>query len=244
MNLGGNRVFCLDSYKITSLGRDSRYMVNSKSQTIPLKAIHRSWVIYGSSKREISKIQRGVDSILSGYSFYPEVDWGQYGYRPPDGHQIMGAWRHPETKAFAFLLDNPNIRAVEPSIQLLLQIAGENVEISQLEPKIEALKTELHIEEQKDRVDTYLGERLDRIRKSKSLAPLTGVLCLFTAIINAFSLYLRKLPPPELGWQEFIEIYRVFLGVIHLGALLLLLLVIAIVAGFLIKYGMLLIRRV
>ena len=218
-------------------------MIEFKAQGAPPKVICRSWVIYGSSEKCVSKIQREVDNIFSAYSFYPEVDWGQYGYGPPEGYQILGAWRHPKTKAFAFLLDNPNIITIEPTIQLLLYVAGEMVEISMLERKIEILKTNFALEEEKVRVDSYARERIDRVHKSKSLAILTGALGIFTAIINGFSLYLRKLPPPELNSQIMINTYNVVLALVHFSALFLLLLVIAICAAFLVKYGVILIRR-
>lgn len=220
-------------------------MIESKAQEIQLEEKCRSWVIYGSSEKGLSNIQRDVDKIFSGYSFYPEIDWGQYGYRPPEGYQVLGAWRHPKTRIFAFLLDNPPMKTSAPTIQLLLYVAGTTVEISILESKIEVLKANFELEDKKDRVDSSVGERLDRIYKykSKSLAVLLGVLGIFTAIINGLSLYLRKLAPPELGSQKLILAYNGLLVLVHFVAVLLLLLVIVICAVFVIKYGVLLIRR-
>lgn len=132
---------------------------------------------------------------------------------------------------------------IDPTIQLLLYVAGEIVEISMLEPKLGVLKSNFELEEKKGKIDTLVGERLDRVHKSKSLGILTSILVIFTAIINGFSLYLRKLPPPELGSQGLFKIYKLVLALVHFSALFLLLLVIAICAAFLIKYGVLLIRR-
>jgi hypothetical protein len=78
-----------------------------------------SWIFYGSDKNSIIKTQKEVDHIFHDYSFYPEIEWGTYGYRAPEGHQVLGAWRHPETRAFAFLLDNPSMVTIREYEQLL-----------------------------------------------------------------------------------------------------------------------------
>lgn len=206
-----------------------------------LKGFFRSWAIFARSE-EITKIQKETDKIFSEYSFYPEFDWKKYGHFPPDGHEVMGAWRHPQTKAFAFLLDNPQIKSFGSDTQLLLYVAGEATEISNLGAKIDVFKTKASITELKDKIHSQDEERLCKISK-KPLVILTAVLSIFAAVINGFSLYLRKIPPPELGSQELIKFYQYLLALVHFSALILLLIVITICMGFLIKYGTLLIRR-
>ncbi len=213
-------------------------------QEVLTKEMSRSWAIYGASKEEIPKIQRGMDKLFVDYSFYPEVEWKQYGYQPPEGYQVLGAWRHPKTRVFAFLLDNPPMMTVEPAIQLLLYVAGGIDEISSLEPKLAALKMNYALEDRRVRTDSDVGARLGRVNETKHFAVLTGVLTVLTAIINGFSLYLRQLPPPQLGNMVIVSIYTFIMVAIHFTALLLLLLVAVIVAAFLIKYGILLIRSV
>jgi hypothetical protein len=183
-----------------------------------------------------------MDNLFGAYSFYPEVDWIQYGYRPPEGHQVLGAWRHPKSKLFAFLLDNPRMITIEPAIQLLIYVAGETAVISTLEPKLTALKSGFALEDKRLKADTIVEERLGRVNESKHFAVLTGVMTILAAIINGFSLYLRQLPPPQLGNSWLANIYSGFLITVHFTSLFLLLLVAVIVAAFLIKYGMLLIR--
>lgn len=212
-------------------------MSESKWQKTPLEVTCRSWVIYGPSEDKVSKIQKEIDNMFSDYSFYPEVDWGEYGYRPPEGHQVLGAWRHPR-KAFVFLLENPNIKTIKPSIPLLLYVAGETGEISMLEPKIEALKSKLDVEEQKYRVNMD-GWRLKRF-SIKSLTVLVGV---FAAAVHGLSFYLRRLPSPELGSEKLVSIYKVLFALVHYGALFLLLLVFVIIAVLIVKYGIIIVRR-
>jgi hypothetical protein len=203
----------------------------------------RSWAIYAASNSEIAVIQREVDHVFSGYSFYPEVEWKLYGYLPPDKYQVLGAWRHPQTKVFAFLLDNRNNETSGTALQLLLHIAGDISEIIKLDPRIDDLKKNLNLSEKKGRVNLHYGTRLDRLNKT-SLGILTGILTIFAGIINGFALYLRKIHPPQFSNKLFIDIYNWVVLVVHFSALFLLLILILICGAFLIKYGILLIRRI
>lgn len=201
----------------------------------------RSWAIFV-PKKDISKIQKETDKVFSGYSFYPEFDWKKYGYSPPDGHQVLGAWRHSQTKVFAFLLDNPQIESWGSNAHLLLYTAGSMVEISKLEPKIEALKSKVALTETKDRTLIQDEKRLKGISK-KPLIILMAILGTFGGIITYLSDYLRKIPPPKFGNEATAKFYNILMELLHLSALVLLLIVAIICIAFLLKYGYLLIKR-
>lgn len=202
-----------------------------------------SWIFYGSEKGDVIKIQKEVDNILSGYSFYPENEWGRYGYRAPEGHQVLGAWRHPQTRAFAFLLDNPSMLTIKPSTQTLLYIIGDEIEISKLRQKCDLLKNRFADISKKDEKVSDVATRLDRIQKSKPLGVIVTVLVLFTAFVNGFSLYLRKLPAPNMHSRELSIVYGYFIVSVHIGALALLLILICFLVIFLFKYGRLVLKR-
>ena len=219
-------------------------MEQSRAQeTRRVEVVCRTWAIYVPSPKTRYNIQRHVERIFSGYSFYPSFDWDRYGYRPPEGHQVLGAWRHLKTRAFAFLLEHPRVSTVGSTSHVVLYVVGDTVEVSALEPRIEGLKSDFDLEEKKSRIDSHLGERLDRVPKTRSLTVLTALLGIFIAAINGLSLYLRKLPPPELGIPGLVIAYKAFLACIHFGALFLILGVIWFVVIFAIKYSALLIRR-
>jgi len=202
-----------------------------------------SWIFYGSEKGDVIKIQKEVDHIFSDYSFYPEIEWGKYGYRAPEGHQVLGAWRHPQTRAFAFLLDNPSMVTIKPSTQTLLYITGDETEISKLRQKCDLLKSRFADIRKKDETISGIATRLDRIQKSKPLGVIMTVLALFTAFVNGFSLYLRKLPAPNMRSEELSIIYGYFVVSVHIGSLALLLIIICFLAIFLFKYGRLVLKR-
>jgi hypothetical protein len=217
-------------------------MVSPSSQPAALPDTVRSWVVYGNAKTDMLKVQREVDTLFTGFSFYPEIDWPQYGYRPPEGYPVLGAWRHPKTRVFAFLLDNPRMVSVEPSIQLLIYVAGDAGEITRLEACLAALKANFALDDRKTRVGSAAGERLTRASEARYVGVLTGVLTLFTAMVNGFSLYLRQLPPPTIGNPAVAFAYASTILLVHVAALLLLLLAVVTIAIFLVKYLMLLMR--
>ena len=204
-----------------------------------------SWIFYGSEKLDISKIQKAVDGIFSEnhYSFYPEIEWAIYGYRPPDGYQVMGAWRHSRTRAFAFLLDNPNMVSVKPHIQLLLYITGDEIEIEKFRRKCDLLKSQFAERRKKDENILDSATRLEGIRKSKSFGVIMTLLSVFAFIINAFSMYLRKLSVPEMLSQRQLMIYGYLVVSVHFCALILLLIVICFLILFSLKYGRLVLKR-
>jgi hypothetical protein len=213
----------------------------------PKEELTRSWVIYSSSRYEVSKIQKEVDKVFAApYTFYPEIEWSLYGYRPPENYQVLGAWRNPNprNKVFAFLLDNPRMLSAGPTYQLLLHIVGAADEIKMVEPKIEVLKEQYELEVKKESDDVSIKDRLDQLGTSKSLKVLSAILAIITAIINAFSLYLRQLPPPDLSESTLLEAYKVLLAIVNFSALVLLLIVIILATIFAIKYGVLLIRKI
>lgn len=216
----------------------SRSLTNENINTSAL-----NWIIYGSSKDDIIKIQKEVDKIFFDYSFYPEIEWAQYGYRAPEGHQVLGAWRHTDGDVFIFLLDNPNMFIMEPNVQLLLLIVGKASEVYKLEKRCDHLKTKFAIKEEKEEKDLEIKYRLENIRKSKSVGFISSILGIFTVVINGFSLYLRKLPTPEFGNQFLKTVYEVLIALVHFSSLILLFIVILILALFLIKYGIMLIKK-
>ena len=219
-------------------------MPNSHHKESPIQEQLHSWVLFATSREEVIKIQKEVDSIFSNYSFYPEIDWGKYGYRPPESYQVLGAWRHQNSTVFAFLLDNPYMITFDASIQLILYIAGEKNEITTIETKLDTLKSIFNLKNKREEVGLNVEKRLERFQTSKSFKTFAKTLGLITTIINVFSLYLRKLPIPNFNNQTIADIYTYSVASIHFAALLLLFVVIVICIIFFIKYGVLFIRRI
>jgi hypothetical protein len=120
------------------------------------------------------------------------------------------------------LLDNPRMMAVEPTLQLLLYVSGEAAEVGVVEPKLTGLKAGYAIDEQRNRSETRVGERLERMNETKHLTVLTTVIGVFTAIVNGFALYLQQLPPPQFSSTALTKIYLAGFVVMHFLALSLL----------------------
>jgi hypothetical protein len=45
------------------------------------------WVVWGTSRDTQESLVQTVDHALQGFFFYPEMEWAQFGYRPPVGEE-------------------------------------------------------------------------------------------------------------------------------------------------------------
>ena len=66
---------------------------------------------------------------------------------------------------------------------------------------------------------------------------------IFAVIVNAFSLYLRKLPPPDNFIESFKTAYASLVMVVHFSALLLLLMIVLVSIVYTARYGYMMLRR-
>ena len=194
------------------------------------------------SEREIP-VEVTIDQAFEGYLFYPEPEWARFGYRPPENFPLIGAWRDARGKVFIFLLDRTRKRPSDSPRQLLLYVSGDKREIGSIERRITSLKTLLAKTERKELRGRDAAFRLEGEKKAQSVERLMKLIALFTVIVNGFSLYLRKLPPPTFPIVSFAYFYQLLLSAIHFTALLLLLLTIIICLFYAFRYGLLLLRR-
>ncbi len=201
------------------------------------------WQLLASDESDKKKIQRYTDGVFVGYSFYPETDWKKYGYFPPDGHQVLGAWRHPRSLVFAFLLDNSLMQKGGEYSQYLIYAMGVETEIALIEKRISSLKKDLRKQAHKMAQTLGAASRLDQMTPNRSIGMFTAVLTFVTGLVNAFSYYLRTLPLPQFGSQSAQQVYIILLSTIHFLSLGLLITVTIICGLFLLKYAFILIRR-
>lgn len=201
------------------------------------------WQLLASSEDETKKIQSSVDTLFSGYSFYPEVDWKRYGFFPPDGHRVLGAWRHPDTIVFTFLLDNPLMQDRGNYRQFLIYAVGNEDVISMLDGRILSIKKGLKKEAHREAQMIGAASRLDQMSPNRSTGVFTAVLTFVTGLVNAYSYYLRTLEPPRLNSQYLEFLYSSLLSLVHFLALGLLVMVTVLFGLFLLKYAFILIRR-
>jgi hypothetical protein len=206
----------------------------------PYTACYALW--FDPTSRALSP-PRLIDQSLSDYFFYPESEWAKYGYRPPENHPVLGAWRDQTGSVFAFLLDRDPKYSKSKGMNLLLYVAGVRDCVDKMGTKIKALKSDLVKVEKKELKVHQVGQRLDQELKSASISKLVKMIGLFAVVVNAFSLYLRRLPPPDFPYIAIASVYQLLVGAVHFSALLLLLITILIAIGYIIGYGLLMLRR-
>ena len=203
-----------------------------------------SWMLWGSSAPdEIAAVYHQVNQIFSSFSYYPEQEWPQHRFRPPDGHKVFGGWRDTETVAFVFLLNNPGASAPAGTAPLMLSYDGQRSTLTPFMPQIRKLKKDLARKNGRKTTDKQLQMRLEKAHTSKSLVRLMALMAPITAIINALALYLRKVAPPAIDAAWLSETYQIVLPLVYISALALLLIFTIICILYVCKYGLLLLRR-
>jgi hypothetical protein len=202
-----------------------------------------SWVLWPRESQSDFPIEVKIDRAFEGYLFYPEPEWSQFGYRPPENYPLIGAWRDSVGKVFIFLLDRSAECLENSPRQFVLYVTGDKEEADEIEGRIRSLKASLAKAEKKELQGKVAELRLDGEKKNKSIEKLMGFVVLFTVLVNGFSLYLRKLPPPPFPSESFAYFYMFLLSSVHFSALLLMIMIIIISIFYVLRYGFLLLRR-
>lgn len=202
-----------------------------------------SWMLWESSSSSALPLPRSIDHALAGYVFYPEAEWKKFGYRPPEIFPLLGAWRDQNGGVFAFLMDATEHNSSYSTKKLLLYAAGNRDAVEKVGSTVTALKTSLANSERKELQILHAGERLEREKKSPAVSRLLKLISIFTVVVNAFSLYLRKLPTPEFPAPWVSNAYQILILVVHFAALFLLLMVTLVGIGYVLRYGLLVLRR-
>lgn len=216
-------------------------MLKSNEDNIPER-----YAIWLSPAAESTSIGKELDSLLKGFFYYAEEEWGRFDIRPPESSDLSGAWRDSDGTTFIFLLrnfsnkDNKHTDDRGPDYEVI--VFGQGKVISEISKRIGLLKNSLYKIEKKEIAERKAANELSSEIKSKSSRHLVGTVAIFTVIVNALSLYLREIPPPDLQNSWFISVYSWTVGILHIGALLLLLLIVIISFLYLIKFGALLVR--
>lgn len=201
------------------------------------------WGLWSNPSQQSIPIEYSIDRTLAGYLFYPEPEWSKYGYRPPENCPLLGAWRDPGGTVFIFLLDGSSPNPKDPLRKLLLYATGSKAMVEEVERSIAAIKKSLAKAEKRELILENATRRLEGEQKSQSMERLMKLIGLFAVIINAFSLYLRKLAVPDIPNAEVLAVYQFLLIAVHFSALVLLLTITTVGIIYACRYGFLLIRR-
>ena len=200
-------------------------------------------MLWANSPEHALPLPRSIDHALSDYVFYPEAEWTRFGYRPPENIPLLGAWRDTDGRVFAFLLDAALQESDSRERRLLLYVSGVRSAVDKVGAKVTALKSILAKSEQRELKVLHTEHRIEQEKKSPAVARLLKLVGLFTVVVNAFSLYLRQLPPPNLFTSWLQNSYQFLVVVVHFAALLLLLVTTLIGIGYVLRYGILILRR-
>lgn len=207
------------------------------------EVLNESYAIWDKPSPASLPFSRQLDGMLPGCVYYPEEEWGTFNYRPPEHSDLLGAWRTQRGDAFVFLLSfhRKQVEADTPDYRVL--VAGRGDVVRSIGKQIVAHKGVLERVQRRELATKKADENFTEEVNTKSLQRFTAIVAVFAAIVNAFSLYLRNLPVPDFANETLLVTYRWLIVAVHFGALALLLLIVAIAFAYLLKFGLLLVRR-
>lgn len=186
-----------------------------------------------------------LDSILPACVYYPEEEWNTFNFRPPEtkDEDLLGAWRNHDGEAFIFLLGINKDQSDSQSPDYRVLVSGKSDLVKGIGKRIVSHKGSLDKLQRRELAVRKADENFTDEIKTKSVERFAAIVAIFSVIVNAFSLYLRTLPIPDIQDEIFSSIYRRLIELVHIGALMLLLLIIVLAFAYLVKFGLLLIRR-
>jgi hypothetical protein len=202
-----------------------------------------SFALWGNPSTYDMPLPRIIDQALSNYIFYPEIEYARYGYRPPENHSLLGAWRDETGSVFAFLLEPMPVNGELIERRFLLYVSGVRDAVDELGNKVSSLKTKLAKMERKELQIQRTEHKITQEQKSPATPRLIKMIVIFTGVINAFSLYLRRLPTPTMPSTTMTLVFQYLVGVLHIASLMLLLIITLVGIAYVLRYGVLVLRR-
>lgn len=190
----------------------------------------------------VAPVESQVDEMLLGFLCYPDFEWAKYGIRPPENHDLVGSWRNTNGEAFVFLLRK--IKRIQTDREeYLIIIVGLSSLVGEITDLVYSHKGNLVSVEKKELKRKAIDENLKEESKNKSIENFSKLIGVFTILVNAFSLYLRDLPPPTNMHPATQSIYFFSLSILHISASALLLIIVCIAILYAVRYGYMMLRR-
>ena len=211
------------------------------SHSVPDK-ITASWMLW-ENKTLTPPLLKTIDNVFSDYIFYPEIEWSKFGCYPPEMYNPQGSWRDRDGKIFIFLLSNVSLKSRRSGTNLLLYAQGDSNDLDAIQKQIAGIKSGIVKTETRDFSMNNARDSLaieDHTNSASKLMKLAGF---FTVSVNALSIYLQRLPTPVFPTQKLAVIYQSLLALIHILSLSLLIILILLFIGYVIKYGLLVLRK-
>lgn len=202
-----------------------------------------SYAVWDKPNPSSLPFSRQLDAILPSCVYYPEEEWATFNYRPPEHSDLLGAWRGSTGEVFVFLLADRKRSAVPDAPDYRVLITGRSDMVRGIGRQVVSHKGTLERVQRREFATKKADENFAEEINTKSLQKFSAIVAVFAVIVNAFSLYLRSLPIPELQNDVLQSVYRWLIAAVHFGALALLLLIIALAFAYLLKFGLLLVRR-
>lgn len=203
----------------------------------------RAWCLYTQTATGGARLQRQInDHVFKDCDYLREQDWRRQGIHPPEGGRLFGAWCHPHETLFAFLVESQNIAGVGSNIPLVLMIEGSQSQVDTISGRLDSLRRSLRIEDAAEQSRSIADQRIRLLQNVNPIGIITGLLTVFTAVVNGLALYLRTLPSHISGLPLLNSALTVIMWIVQALGLLLLATLVTLVIMLAVKVGALIHR--
>lgn len=169
------------------------------------------------SIEDLFGLKQGIEIVLTGYSYYPEMEWDQYGFRPPEGLPFFGAWRNDDRTAFIYLVGETRKRPKGESERVLLLISAKGeARLSQISERLTPLTHQFRSVERKAlavrRQQRSEVDFLERFATKK----VAGVYAVITVALAGTSKALNGVPTISTRFEVLNGVYEASVMVVHI----------------------------
>jgi hypothetical protein len=180
---------------------------------------------------QLSSLKQSVEQTLNGFSYYPEVEWNRFGFRPPEGHPCFSAWRAECGDAFVYLVAEAPAFAATPAfdmrsverVVLMVTARGES-RLEELWERLGSICDRFRRVEETDTTQQRALARRERFTNAYPSARVSAIFGVITVVLNAVSGFIREMPQPKTEFPWLAAAYDLGLMCVHLLSLCALLL--------------------
>jgi hypothetical protein len=170
---------------------------------------------------ELPNLRQAVNQALAGFSYYPEMEWDLFGFRPPEGLPFFGAWRTESSTEFVYLVgETRSARGAEVERVLLIMSALGEQRLKTLLARFDRVEARFRRIEESAILHQKAVNRRRLFTEGYPSVRVSAVFGVVTLALNAISGGLRNMPRPVTIIEPMSELYDFSVMCVHIVAVL------------------------
>ncbi|MBY5442812.1 hypothetical protein HFO93_04860 [Rhizobium leguminosarum] len=170
---------------------------------------------------DLARLKQELEAALGGFSYYPEIEWNLFGFRPPEGLPFFGAWRNADRTEFVYLVGEETKKTGETENRLLLIMSAQGAErLTILSGRFDKATARFRRIEKQNVAGQSVTTRRKSFLKDYASTRVTAVFSVVAIALNVTSRSLRQLQPPQSKFEFLNAVYDFGLMAVHILSLL------------------------